>query len=197
MTHSRSRSLALIAAVALLVLPAAAPAGDAPPPKRLNRSATPAPGEKKLDWLAFDAASARAMSEGKHVIVDIYTNWCGWCKVMERETYGNPEVADYLTQNFVLAKVNGESSAKIHWKGKELTERQFAREVGVTGFPATYFLKPDLELLGGVPGFIRAPEFMLMARYVNIKWYEKGKLADYIKEQRAAGGSTPAASKTQ
>ena len=190
MTQIRPHFLALSLAIACLALPAVARSAD-DASKPLSRSAVPAPGEKKLDWLAFDAASERAAKEGKHVIVDIYTTWCGWCKVMDRETYGNSEVADYLKQNFVLAKVNGESSARIHWKGKELTERQFAREVGVTGFPATYFLKPDSELLGGMPGFIRANDFILIARYVNTKWYEKGKLQDYMKEQRA-GAASPA-----
>jgi thioredoxin-related protein len=188
MIRFRSRSIALLVAAACVALPAVARSEDGTP-KRLSRSAVPAPGEKKLNWLAFDAASERASKEGKHVIVDIYTTWCGWCKVMDRETYGNAEVADYLTQNFVLAKVNGESSAKLHWKGKELTERQFAREVGVTGFPATFFFKPDSELLGGVPGFIRPNDFIMMARFVNTKWYEKGKLQDFIKEQRTGGVS--------
>ena len=51
---------------------------------------------------------------------------------MDRQTYGNAQVADYLTENFVLAKVNGESSAEVHWKGKVMTERAFARSVGVS-----------------------------------------------------------------
>ena len=119
-------------------------------------------------------------------MVDIYTTWCGWCKVMDRQTYGDPQVSAYLTENFVLAKVNGESTAKIHWKGRELTERQFAKEVGVTGYPATYFMKPDAELLGGVAGYIKSPDFMMYARYVSTRWYEKGKVQDYVDSLRAA-----------
>jgi thioredoxin-related protein len=191
MTHFRTRSLALLLAALVVALPATVRSQDAAPPKRLSRSAMPAPGEKKLPWLAFDAAAERAMKEGKHVIVDIYTTWCGWCKVMERETYGNPEVADYLLSNFVLAKVNGESSSKVHWKGREITEREFTRSVGVTGFPTTYFLKPNLEVLGGRPGYIRPSEFLIISRFVNTKWYEKGTLQDYLKEMQA-GGTGPA-----
>lgn len=146
-----------------------------------NRSAKPAPGEKKLPWLAFDAATERAKRENKHLIVDVYTTWCGWCKVMDRQTYGNAEVAMYLTENFVLAKVNGESSAEIHWKGKTMTERQFARAIGVTGFPATYFLKPDAEIIGGAPGYIPPDNFIIYAKYVSTKWYEKGSPQDYLK----------------
>src|SRR5207249_11681232 len=147
----------------------------------LDRSAKPAPGEKKLPWMAFDAATEKAKKENKHLIVDVYTTWCGWCKVMARQTYGKSEVAGYLLENFVLAKVNGESSAEIHWKGKTMTERQFARSVGVTGFPTTYFLKPDAEIIGGAPGFIGPGDFMIYAKYVSTRWYEKGSPQDYLK----------------
>lgn len=140
----------------------------------------------KLAWLAFDAATELAAKQRKHLVVDIYTTWCGWCKVMDRQTYGDPQVSAYLTENFVLAKVNGESSAKLHWKGKELTERQFAKEVGVSGYPATYFMKPDAELLGGVAGYIKSPDFMTYARYVSTRWYERGNVQEYVDSLRTA-----------
>ena len=188
MTPLRSTLLTLLAASSLLSLPGAA-AGGAVPPRRPGRSALPTPGERRLDWLAFDAAAARASKEGKHVIVDVYTTWCGWCKVMERQTYGDSEVADYLTRNFVLAKVNGESSAKMHWKGQEMTEREFTRMVGVNGFPTTFFFKPDLDVVGGVPGFISPQAFMIYARYVGTRWYEKGNIQDFMKQQESKADS--------
>ena len=168
----------LIFGITLVAAPArSSPARGAP----LSRSDKPAPGEKKLPWLAFDAATDRAKKENKHIIVDVYTTWCGWCKVMDKQTYSNTDVADYLTQNFVLAKLNGESSSQIHWKGKTMTEREFARSVGVTGFPTTYFLKPDAEIIGGAPGFIRAGDFMIYAKYITTRWYEKGTPQEYLK----------------
>lgn len=163
----------------LAVASPAARSADAPAP--LSRSDKPAIGEKKLPWLAFDAATEKAKKENKHMIVDVYTTWCGWCKVMDRQTYGNPEVAGYLTQNFVLAKVNGESSAQLHWKGKTMSERQFARAVGVRGFPTTFFFKPDAEVIGGAPGFIGPSDFMVYAKYVSTRWYEKGTPQEYLK----------------
>jgi len=180
------------AAIVLLLLGfslASAPSlSKAAPQAPLNRSDKPAAGEKKLPWLAFDAAAEQAKRENKHMIVDVYTTWCGWCKVMDRQTYGNAGVATYLAQNFVLAKVNGESSAEIHWKGKVMTERAFARSVGVTGFPTTYFLKPDADIIGGAPGFIPPDNFIIYAKYVSTKWYEKGSPQDYLK---ATGQDTP------
>ena len=178
------KHLALLAALSLLAVSNPFPAA-AKPPESAEKGEVPKSGEK-LEWLAFDAATARAKDQKKHVIVDIYTVWCGWCRIMEQQTYGDPEVAAYLRDNFVLAKVNGESSAKLKWRGRELTERQFARVVGVTGYPATYFLKPDAELLGGMGGFLRPPEFMIYARYVSTRWYEKGKIDAYVDSLRSA-----------
>jgi thioredoxin-related protein len=177
MRAPRAASILLLFAFSL----SSSPDRAAAVPGSLNRSDKPAPGEKKLPWLAFDAATLRAKKENKHLIVDVYTTWCGWCKVMDRQTYGNSQVADYLTENFVLAKVNGESSAEIHWKGETMTERAFARKVGVTGFPTTYFLKPDAEMIGGAPGFISPDNFIIYAKYVSTRWYEKGSPQDYIK----------------
>ena len=182
------KHLALLAALSLWIAPSPSPAAAMPPGS--EKSGAPGEGHKtgeKLEWFAFDAATARAKNEKKHLIVDIYTTWCGWCRIMEKQTYGDPEVAAYLRENFILAKVNGESSAKLRWRGKEMTERQFARAVGVTGYPATYFLKPDAELLGGMGGFLRPPEFMIYARYINTRWYEKGKIAAYVDSLRNAG----------
>jgi len=179
--------LALLATLSLLIAPqpvAAVP--DVSPQDKSPAKGAAAKSAEKLEWLTFDAAAARAKEQKKHVIVDIYTTWCGWCRIMDKETYGNSEVAAYLRENFVLAKVNGESSAKLWWRGKALTERQFARAVGVTGYPATYFFKPDTELLGGVGGFLKPPEFLVYARYVSTRWYEKGKIGAYVDSIKAA-----------
>jgi len=92
----------------------------------------------------------------------------------------------------VLAKVNGESSAELHYKGEVMTERAFARKVGVTGFPTTYFLKPDADIIGGAPGFIAPDNFMIYAKYVSTKWYEKGSPQDYVKATQQQGSAQPA-----
>ena len=146
-----------------------------------------AKGGEKVQWLSFDAAVAKAQKENKHVVVDVYTNWCGWCKVMDRQTYGNDDVAAYLTENFALAKVNGESAAKLMWQGKALTEREFAKAVGVTGYPATYFMKPNEDILGGVAGYIKAPDMLIYTKYVHTKYYEKGKLQQFADSLRKVG----------
>jgi thioredoxin-related protein len=164
---------------------------DAPAPKEATKAAEERPDAKaageKVQWLSFDAAVAKARKENKHLVVDVYTNWCGWCKVMDRQTYGNADVAAYLTANFALAKVNGESAAKLTWQGRSISEREFAKAVGVNGYPSTYFMKPNADLLGGVAGYIKAPDMLIYTKYVHTKYYEKGKLQEFADSLRKVG----------
>ncbi len=163
------------------------PAKDAETRKAGEEAKAAAKVAAKVQWLTFDAAITKAKKENKHVIVDVYTNWCGWCKVMDKQTYGDPAVASYLNDNFALAKVNGESSAWMTWKGDSLSERQFAKAIGVSGYPATYFMKPNEEMLGGVAGYIKTPEMMIYAKFVSTRYYEKGQLKQFADSLRKLG----------
>ncbi len=178
-------AFALIGADAPASTPAAKPSETKP--ERKEDSKEEAKGGEKVQWLSFDAAVAKAQKENKHLVVDVYTNWCGWCKVMDRQTYGDPDVAAYLSEHFALAKVNGESAAKLTWQGKSLSEREFAKAVGVNGYPSTYFMKPNADLLGGVAGYIKAPDMLIYTKYVHTKYYEKGKLQQFADSLRKLG----------
>ncbi len=50
--------------------------------------------DKEIKWLSFDEASELAVKEPKMILVSVYTDWCGWCKKMDRETFTDNEVID-------------------------------------------------------------------------------------------------------
>lgn len=62
----------------------------------------------KLTWMDFAEGYAKAKSENKILLVDAYTDWCSWCKVMDRETYTNAQVIAVLNNEFVCVKFNPE-----------------------------------------------------------------------------------------
>lgn len=84
---------------------------------------------------AFDAATlerARSLAsqQQKYILVDVYTDWCGPCKRMDRTTYRNGLVRQVLRQDMVSIKVNAEKGEGV----------DFAKKYGVTGYPCLLVL---------------------------------------------------------
>ena len=105
-------------------------------------SVVSAPQEEGLKWYSFEEGYAKAVSEGKILLVDAYTDWCGWCKVMDRKTYADPAVIAKLNESFICVKFNPELGTVYNfrdkkWGGAELL--QFLGNGSVTGFPTTIF----------------------------------------------------------
>ena len=51
-------------------------------------------------WARWDAGLQAAAAGKRYVLVDVYTDWCGWCKVMDKNTFSEPNVAKILNENF-------------------------------------------------------------------------------------------------
>jgi len=66
------------------------------------------PAESELKWYGWNEGYPLAKKEGKLILVDAYTDWCGWCKKMDRDTYANADVIKKLNKHFVVIKFNPE-----------------------------------------------------------------------------------------
>lgn len=117
---------------------------------------------------AFEEALKKAAADNKRVVVDVYTDWCGWCKKMDAEAYSNSEVKKLLEDNFVLVKLNGEGKDKLTYNGKKYTEEELSYYFEVFSFPTTIFLEPDGKVISfkydnypmkNIPGYVKTEEF--------------------------------------
>jgi thiol:disulfide interchange protein len=61
------------------------------------RKPVPETAPKSIAWLTVDEAAAKLQQEQRPVLIDLYTTWCGWCRQMDKKTYSNKKVAEYLT----------------------------------------------------------------------------------------------------
>ncbi len=103
-----------------------------------------------LVWNSVTAGFALAKKTNKPIVVDFYTDWCGWCKVMDEQTFNNDAVKKVLASKFVLVRANAEDGAD----GQKLS-----KALEVRGFPTTVLCDP-----GGTPkavmvGFVRPDKF--------------------------------------
>jgi len=71
-----------------------------------------------VNWMSFKEALQKNKTAPKPILVDIYTDWCGWCKHMMKTTYSNPGFAAYINQHFYPVKFNAEGKDTIEYAGK-------------------------------------------------------------------------------
>lgn len=148
-----------------------------------NRSLTFA-SENTLPWKSFNEGFAEAKKQNKKMLIDVYTDWCSWCKKMDSQTYADKTVAKYLKERYVLVKLNAESAKKLFYKDKEYTEREFSAAFGISGYPATLFLKSDGEAITIYPGFADAKRFLDVASFIAEDHYLTKKFHEYVSNKK-------------
>jgi len=168
-------TLGLCVGAALSVILAGAPVARAGGPAAAPEESKVVSNAPALEWLEYGDALDRAKKENKHVIVDFYTSWCGWCKVMDRQTYGDSATATYLNEHFILSKVNAESGKRFKVGDSTKSGVELAREFGVQSFPITWFIKPEGEPLDKLMGYVPPDRFRKALVYVHERDYEKKK----------------------
>lgn len=139
--------------------------------------------------LSFNDALTKAKEENKKIIVDVYTDWCGWCKKMDAEAYSNSEVKKMIEDNFVFVKLNAEGTGMVTYNGKQYSETDLSALFEVTGFPTTVFLEPDgkqIEFkydrmkMKSVPGYFKTDEFKKILNYFKENQYKDIDLSKII-----------------
>jgi thioredoxin-related protein len=136
-----------------------------------------------LTWHKYDEGLAKAKKEKKHILVDFYTNWCGWCKRMDKYTYEDEEIKKVLKENYVAIKVNAESKEEVEVDGKKITERDLARKFSVRSYPITWFLKHSAERIAPYYGYADAKAFLKVLTFIKDDLYDKMSFEEYLKNQ--------------
>lgn len=147
-------------------------------------------GQEEVEWLSWEDAVAKSKIEKRKFFVDLYTDWCGWCKKMDKATFAQPEVAAYLNANYYPIKFDAEQKETINIDG---TEYKFVRSgrkgfnqlaveitMGKLSFPTIVFLDEALQVIQPIPGYRGPKEFKMIMEYfgedhfksVNWKTYQ-------------------------
>ena len=128
------------------------------------------PGEEQassIQWLTIEEVQVKSKQEPRKIFVDVYTDWCGWCKKMDKSTFSDQEVINYVNENYYAVKLDAESQKKINFKGIETTEEGLARAFRVSGYPTLVLINEDLSQPSPVPGYKTSNQFLKMLKEFN------------------------------
>lgn len=140
-----------------------------------------------VEWQSWNAGLSSAAATDRPVVVDVYTDWCRWCRQMDREVYGRADVGRYLASHFVTIKLDAESAEPVSYRGRNLTARALASSFDVSGYPTTIFLAADGGHLANVPGYVEPGRFLLLLRYIGDGHMDRGvKWDEYVKKSGGA-----------
>ena len=120
---------------------------------------TPAIGQT-IHWKSYAAGVREAKAQDKKIFLHFMTQWCGYCKQMNRVTFQDDEVIEYLNRYFVSIKVDGDQ------------EKDLAEKYKVTGFPDNRFLDSDMNQAYKLPGFADPMVFRFFMEYVQTDSYK-------------------------
>lgn len=116
---------------------------------------------------------ALAGRERKPVVIDFYADWCKWCKVMDEETFTDPEVAKKLKEDYICVRVDTEKDPRV------------SQQFGVTGLPTLVFMTPDAEIITKIPGYIEKDTFLPILSYIKGECYlQQISFEDYLAGKR-------------
>lgn len=142
--------------------------------------------EKKQEfvWYKYAEGLKKAQDEKKNMMVNFYTKWCGYCKKMDKYTFGDEAVKKILMENFVPVKVDGTSKDKINLGGKKITEKELTSQYRIAAFPSTMFLKPTGQRIpwvyNPVRGYLGADVFVDVLNYLKDDLYKETTFKEYL-----------------
>ncbi len=146
----------------------------------------------EIDWISFTEAVERNEKDQRPMMIDVYTDWCGWCKRMDATTMKNPVIVKYINENFHAVKLDGEHKEDIKFgdtvykfvpNGRRGYHELPANLMqGKMSYPTLVFLTSDYKVLQSIPGYQDAKSLERIAKFLGDKKYETTKWEDYNKE---------------
>ena len=124
----------------------------------------------EIKWYTLEEALAAQEKNDKKIFIDMYTDWCKWCKVMDQKTFTDEEVIQYMNDNFYSVKFNAEQKEAITFKGKKYDFIKSGRK-GIHGlayelmersasYPSFVLLDENLDRLGYIKGYKAPAQFL-------------------------------------
>lgn len=128
---------------------------------------------QEIKWMSLDDALALQKKKAKPIFMDVYTDWCGPCKMLDKNTFHDATVVDFINKNYYAVKFNAEGNSTLTYKGATYSNpgfdpnrkgrnsaHDFTKLLKVQGYPSMYVIDKNGEVQNPIVGY-RSPEELL------------------------------------
>ncbi len=141
---------------------------------------------QKINWMTMDEALAAQKKEPKKIFMDVYTIWCGPCKKLDRDTFGDKSVIEFVNENYYAVKFNAEGTEEITHDGFTYTNPNyqpdrkgrntthfFADALSLRGYPSLVFFEDNGKLIQALPGYKTPKQLEIYLKMIANDDYKK------------------------
>jgi thioredoxin-related protein len=147
--------------------------------------------KQKVNWYSFEKAVEMNKKEPRKILVDVYTDWCGWCKKMKKNTFNHPKIAEYINNHFYAVRFNAESNKKVTFKGKTFVNNKSKKKRphqlaiallrGKMSYPSVAYLNENNQLITTVPGYYGPKEMEPLLNFIKKDAYKNQSFKEFKK----------------
>jgi thioredoxin-related protein len=149
-------------------------------------------GNREVKWITIDEAEKQFNKSPRPFFIDTYTDWCGWCKKMDKETFTNPVIAEILNNKFYPVKFDAEGTESVTFRGQTFVNDGKAGKAhqlavallqGQLSYPTVVFMlqKEGKFEVAPVPGFREAKEMEILLNFFADQAYKTQNFDDFRK----------------
>ncbi len=146
--------------------------------------------KNEVKWMSFAEMQEAYAKEPRPILIDMYTNWCGWCKVMDKNTYQHSKVAAYINEHYYAVKFDAESKEEISFNGKKYAynprykTHDLAMELsfGRLEYPNTIFLADIKARPAPLAGYMKPKEIEAPLKYFAERSSEQESFVEFNKQ---------------
>jgi thioredoxin-related protein len=138
--------------------------------------------QESISWLSFEEALLLSKDKPKPILIDVYTDWCGYCKKMDQQTYANAVIIKAINTHFYAVKLDGEEKKNIVYKDQTFKFQENGRRGfhqlaaalmnGKISYPTTIFLSETTLPLQSIPGYLDEKTFEKIISYFSLNNYK-------------------------
>jgi thioredoxin-related protein len=143
--------------------------------------------EGTVKWMTFAEAVEKSKTEKRSIFIDVYTDWCGWCKVMDKNTFNEPLVAKMLNEKYYPVKFNAEQTEDVVFAGTTFKfiagggrgTHQLAMALlnNQMSYPTVVFMDREFKSATPIPGYRKPEEFHKYLTFFSVDHTSDGQTA--------------------